>query len=290
MKKIVLICFAVSLIYSCGNESQNKNLIYKNIIILSDLSSRLDNRPQKDTDEIFKIIDQFKTECVKPGEKIGDKSCITFSVFSEKNAVSIDIDKIKNLGEKQQFINSTGKYHNDGLDQKLKEFKQIVGNLYTNKRNKGLDLISLLIEKIENEATIKQDKHLTNGIDTTFIKFDNHIYIFTDGYLEYRNKESNNQFYFGSKEIEKVRQFCIKNDVNINKALEIDNKLGLPPYPCKQNKLITLHIMETHERDKNLTQQNYKHRFGIRDNEILEIVWKKWARESGFKNITWSKY
>lgn len=290
MKKILLICFAVSLIYSCSGESQNKNLIYQNIIILSDLSSRLDNRPQKDTDEIFKIIDRFKTECVKPGEKIGDKSCITFSVFSEKNAVSIDIDKIKNLGEKQQFINSTGKYYNNGLDQKIKEFKETVGNLYGDKRNKGLDLISLLIEKIENESTVKLDKQLSNGIDTTFIKFDNHIYIFTDGYLEYRNKGSNSEFYFGSTEIEKVRQFCIKNGVNINKALETNNKLGLPPYPCKQNKLITLHIMETHERDKNLTQQNYKHRIGLRDNEILEAVWRKWANESGFKDIKWSKY
>ncbi|MDI9310442.1 MAG: hypothetical protein QM535_09515 [Limnohabitans sp.] len=290
MKKVLLICFASLLIYSCCDVSQNKNLIYQNIIILSDLSSRLDNRPQKDTDEIFKIIDRFKTECVKPGEKIGDKSCITFSVFSEKNAASIDIDKIKNLGEKQQFINSTGKYNKSGLEQKLKEFKEIVGNLYKTKRNRGLDLISLLIEKTENETIIKQDKCLNNGIDTTFIKFDNHIYIFTDGYLEYLNKKSNNQFYFGTKEIEKVRQFCIKNSVKVNKALEIDNKLGLPPYRSNQNKLITLHIMETHERDKNLIQQNYKHLVGQRDNEILEAVWRKWAKESGFKNLEWSKY
>lgn len=290
MKKALSIFIAVSLIYSCSSEPQNKSLIYKNIIILSDLSSRLDNRPQKDTDEIFKIIDQFKTECVKPGEKIGDKSSITFSVFSEKNTTSIDIDKIKNLGEKQQFINSTGKYINNGLDQKLNQFKQTVESLYKNKRNKGLDLISLLIEKIENESTVKQDKQLSNGIDTTFIKFDNHIYIFTDGYLEYMNKESNSQFYFGSKEIEKIRQFCIKKGVNINKALEIDHQLCLPPYPSKQNKLISLHIMETHERDKNLTQQIYKHPVGLRDNEILEAVWKKWAKESGFKDIKWSKY
>ena len=290
MKKTLLICFAVSFIYSCDGEPENKNLIYKNIIILSDLSSRLDNRPQKDTDEIFKIINRFKTECVKPGEKIGDKSCISFSVFSEKTLSSIDIDKIKNLGEKQQFINSTGKYKNNGLERRLAELKKTVENLYKIKRNKGLDLISLLIEKIENEPIIKQDKYLTNGIDTTFIKFDNDIYIFTDGYLEYMNKDTNKQFYFGKTEIERIRQFCNKNKVNIDKALTMDNSLGLPPYPRIQNKLITLHVLETHERDKNLNEQNYKYPLGQRENEILEAVWSKWANDSGFKDLKWSKY
>ena len=57
---------------SCGPKPQNKHLTYQNIIVLSDMSSRLDNRPQKDIDEILKIVQYFKTECVKPGEKIED--------------------------------------------------------------------------------------------------------------------------------------------------------------------------------------------------------------------------
>ena len=91
MSFLVLILFA-----SCISKPQNKYLTYQNIVILSDMSSRLDNRPQKDIDEILKIVNFFKTECVKPGEKIGDKSCISFSAFSEKTAAIIDINKIKN--------------------------------------------------------------------------------------------------------------------------------------------------------------------------------------------------
>ena len=69
MKSILIVCSAIILLGSCGTEPQNKNLTYQNIVILSDLSSRIDNKPQKDTAEIHKIVQYFKNECVKPGEK-----------------------------------------------------------------------------------------------------------------------------------------------------------------------------------------------------------------------------
>jgi hypothetical protein len=181
MNKAFFVLVTIVFFASCGRQAQNKYLKYQNIVILSDLSSRLENRPQKDTDEIFKILDYFKDECVKPGEKIGDKSCITFSAFSEKVAASIDINQMKNLGDKQSFINSTGKFKDNGLDQKMKDFKEAVITVYNTRRNAGLDLISMLVEKVSNEPIIKEDTYLTDGIDTTFIAYENHIYIFTDG-------------------------------------------------------------------------------------------------------------
>lgn len=291
MKKSLIICFAITVLASCGRlEPQNKYLKYQNIVILSDMSSRLNNKPPKDIDEIHKIVQFFKNECVKPGEKIGDKSCISFSTFSEKVIACIDIDKIKNLGEKQQFINSTGKYQNNGLAYQIDDFEQKVKSTYANTRNEGLDLISILIDKIENEPIIKKDTYLTDGIDTTFINYDNHIYIFTDGYLEYLNKSENSQFYFGSSEIDKVRQFCKANNMDITKALETNSSLCLPVYKSGKNQYINLHILETQERDKNDKLETYKYPTGQRDNEILEAVWQKWAKESGFKSFEWKKY
>lgn len=290
MKKVLAIYCVIILFSSCGSEPQNKHLTYQNIVILSDLSSRIDNKQPKDIDEIHKIIQFFKNECVKPGEKIGDKSCITFSAFSEKVSASLDIDKIKTLGAKQQFINSTGDYKNNGLEQQIEIFEQKVKNDYSNIRNPGLDLISILIEKIENETIIKQNTYLTDGIDTTFVNYENHIYIFTDGYLEYLNKNTNNQFYFGSLEIDKVRQYCKINNVDISKALKANISLCLPISKSIKNKSINLHILETHERDKNDKQQTYQFPKGQRENEILEGVWRKWALESGFKSFEWKKY
>jgi hypothetical protein len=290
MKNSTIVCWVLLLLTSCVSEPQNKYLTYQNIVILSDMSSRLDYRQHKDTSEILKIVQFFKKECVKPGEKIGDKSCISFSAFSEKTATTIDINKIKNLGEKQRFINSTAEYKNSGLNQQIESFNKIVNNVYATTRNQGLDLISLLIEKISNEPIIKEDTYLTDGVDTTYLKYENHIYIFTDGYLEYRGKNTNNQFYYGYSEIEKVRKYCKDNKVNILKALELDASLCLPAFYNKFNKNINLHILETHERDKNLISQAYNNPTGQRDNEILEAVWRKWAKDSGFKDLTWDKY
>jgi hypothetical protein len=290
MKKALIICLTIFLFASCGSEPQNKYLKYQNIVIFSDMSSRLDNKPPKDIEEIHKIVQFFKNECVKPGKKIADKSSISFSPFSYKIIASIDIDKIKNIGEKQRFINSTGEYKNNGFKHKVEDFEQKIKIAYELTRNNGLDLISILIEKIKNDPIVKKDTYLTDGIDTTYIKYDNHIYVFTDGYLEYLNKNGNTQFYFGKSEINKVRQFCIANNVNIAKALEMNHSICLPVIKINKNKYINLHLLETQERDKNDKLQTYDYPIGQRDNEILEAVWRKWSKESGFKSFEWKKY
>lgn len=299
MKKFLVLFVTSILLQSCP-EAQNKSLTYQNIIILSDLSDRIEptingnipnqQYPAKDIKEIDKILKFFKKECVKPGEKIGDKSCISFSTFSNESIATIDIDKIKDLGAKQQFINSTNKYKNKGLDYEIDNFNSKVKDAYKNIKNKGLDLISVTIDKIENTPIIKKNTILTNGIDSTLVNYDNHIYIFTDGYLEYKGKNSNNQFYFGNPEIEKIRLYCKTKNVDIATALKENNSLCLPKVTNDKNKFINLHILETHERDKNIKLQTYNNPTGLRDNQILEAVWIKWAKESNFKSFEWKKY
>jgi hypothetical protein len=300
MKSYFLLVAILFLMQSCLPDAKKMHLSYQNIIILSDLSDRIEptingsipnqQYPAKDINEINTIINYFRNECVKPGEKIGDKSSISFSTFSNEEIACIDSDKIKGIGSKQQFINSTGKFINKGLDYEINQFKQKVKNAYKNIRNKGLDLISITIDKIENKPIIKKNAILTNGIDTTFVNYDNHIYIFTDGYLEYKGKKINNQFYFGIHQIDKIRKYCIANRVDILTALKNNNSLCLPPVKNDKNQLVNLHILETHERDKDTKSQMYKNDMGLRDNEILEAVWHKWATESGFKSFEWKKY
>ena len=73
-------------------------------------------------------------------------------------------------------------------------------------------------------------------------------------------------------------------------ALNHDNSLGLPAYHVKMNQSVNLHIFETQERDWDTQRLSYTNYKGLRDNEILEAVWRKWARESGFKSLEWKKY
>lgn len=290
IKRIVISFFVVLFLASCATESNNKYLSYKNIVILSDLSSRIDNKPSKDIDEINRIVKYFRNECVRPGKKMGDRSSIAFSTFSDKVAAKVDLSSIKGIGALQKYINSTEEYTGNGFDKKLEEFLDKVNSVYSTVRNPGLDLISQLVEKLENESVVKQDTFVTDGVDTTFLSYDNHVYILTDGYLEYLNKNRNRQFYFGEKEIEAVRAYCKTHNVEVAKALEDNPGLGLPPYKRKTNQYVTLHVSQTHERDKDEKLQTYRNPVGLRDNEILEAVWRKWANESGFKELNWKKY
>jgi hypothetical protein len=287
---ILIICFLTS----CGPKPQNRVLSYKNIVIISDMSNRITNSvfPIKDDLEIHKIVDDFKTKYVKIGEKIGDKSSLSFYAFSEKNGISIDLEKIDDLAEKQSFVNSTNNFKNSGLKSKLLELENKVKILYKKSPDPGLDLISILVEKIENEILLKKNAKNSNRIDKIETKFENDVYIFTDGYLEYSQskKLQNSQFYFGSSEIEKVRKYCQNNKIDVQSALKRNNSLGLPVSIGIKNKLIDLHVYETHERDKDTRFQTYSHVKGLRDNEILEAVWRKWAVESGFKSFEWKKY
>lgn len=300
MRKYMAFITAIFLLQSCLPKAVNKNLTYQNIIILSDLSDRVEpiingvlpneQYPPKDIEEIQIILNFFKDECVKPGEKIGDKSSISFSTFSSEPVASIDIDKIKDIGAKQEFINSTGKYQNNGLSYEIEIFNQKVQEAYKTIRNEGLDLLSIMIDKVENKNFIKDNKVLTNGIDTTLINYENHIYIFTDGYLEYKGKSTNSQFYFGKNEIDKIRKYCKEQNVDIKTTLDKNKSFCLPPIINNRNHLVNLHILETHERDKDNKLQKYTNPKGLRDNEILEEVWRKWALESGFKSFEWRKY
>lgn len=292
MNKFSTYIFFLLFISACTVKPKVQDLTYQNIIILSDMSNRISNKnfPNKDLQKIKDIVSFFNKECVKPGAKTGDRSKILFSTFTKNNSVEIDIEKFNySIVEKQSFVNSTGKYKNSGLNVMLKRFEDSVSKIYKNESNPGLDLISLLIEKINNENLIKKDSILVSDVDTTRLIFENNIYLFTDGYLEY-SKSNNLSYYFGDSQIRNIRNYCVLNNVDINTALNTNPKFGLPAYQSPINKLISLHIIETHERDKDVTTLGYKNRPGLRDNEILEFVWSKWAKESGFKKFSWEKY
>jgi hypothetical protein len=294
MKKLIYLLLFTAPVATCLSQTPNKHLTYQNIVIFSDMSSRIRNPrfPQKDTEAIHNLVLYFKDECVKPGKKIGDKSSLSFSLFSEPTALSIDLEKFKSLSDKQSFINSTGKYKTCGLQSKLMDLEDKAKLLYQKVSNPGMDLISLLIEKIENQALLKKDQILSANGENTYTHFDNQIYIFTDGYLEYKlsGKFSNGQYYFGGPQIEKIRKYCVAKGVNISKALEQNKSLRLPIAESKENQYINLHILETEERDKDVKFFTYSHPKGLRDNEILEAVWRKWAKDSGFKSLEWKKY
>ncbi len=76
MRNVLIFFFAIFLVSSCTTtESENKQLVYQNIVILSDLSNRITNPqyPQKDRNEIHKIVFNISNQNVS---NLGRKSVI----------------------------------------------------------------------------------------------------------------------------------------------------------------------------------------------------------------------
>jgi hypothetical protein len=241
---------------------------------------------------IAELLAYFKNNCVQPGKKINDRSSIAFAkVFNNNNGTScnetlIDLDDHLKLAEKQDFVNH-------GLDKAISNFKNQVDLIYKGNNKGGLDLLSFLHEKISSGKHLKQNKMISNGKDTTFFHYNNHVIIFTDGYLEFSMKNDYNKcFYFSIPEIKQIRDYCIKNNLTTREAFLKNDKLPrLKALKCDNNKFVNLYIMETADRDFQYTQKTGSHKYpmGLQDNDILKAVWQLWAEESGFRTFTWHK-
>lgn len=288
LKNIISFVVLINILTGCGEKEPKMEIEYNNILICSDLSSRIENNPN-DSIMINMIIDYFVRDCVKPGLKTNDRSSIYFSRINEKASkcgmAKIDIGEIDNLQEKQKFVNNT--CENNNLKKAISEFKNTIGCVYSERDKVGLDILSLLNDKIENSGLIKKSILIPTENDTTTLKFQNHLIIFTDGYLEFSKKDGNKSYYFGEKEIKAIRNFCINNNCSLEQAINNNPKFSITPLISENNKFINLYVLETYDRGINQITGTIKNGGTLSDNNILKLVWEKWAKDSGFKKFKW---
>lgn len=290
LKYIYSIALLVAL-YGCKLEIPNDEpdtIEYDNIMIYTDLSSRLNKNPS-DILVINQIVDFFKKECVKPGIKVNDRSAISFSRANHQRSncpsAKIDIGQFKNLEEKQQFVNDKAK--NEGLSKSILVFKNRVKCNYQERDNGGLDLLSLIYQEVNSGNHIKKHDYLISPTDTTTIYYHNHLFIFTDGYLEYSTASGSKDFYYSENQIDALRKFCRSNKVSPEIAIKNNPKFKIRPLVSENNKLVNLYVLETDDRGFNVQKGTYKNTGDLSDNNLLRLVWKVWAEESGFKNFEW---
>jgi hypothetical protein len=223
---------------------------------------------------------------VKPGIKTNDRSAISFSrinYFKSKcSSVKIDIEAFDTTVEKQKYVNSTSE--GKTLDQDIKHFREQVNCIYNGEDVGGLDILSLLYNEISAGTHIKKDGKLSV---CTNLKYHNHLFIFTDGYLEYNKNHSNLDLYFGIEEIDSVRKIAKEQSKPVRDILIKCPTLRLKPLENENNKLINLFVMETDDRGFNAQAGTYNYTGDLSDNNILKTVWELWAIESGFKSFTW---
>ena len=180
-------------------------LSYENITIYSDLSNRLSKNPN-DKVVIDQIKNYFVKDCVKPGQKTNDRSSLAFSRMNFFNSncgtSKIDIEAVGNLMEKSKFVNNKGQ--GATLKKALAEFTDVVNCSYLETDSVGLDILSLLYNEVNSGNPIKFSNSVFDGCDSTIYQKRNHIFIFTDGYLEFSRKDGNVNLYFGRPEIDRV--------------------------------------------------------------------------------------
>jgi hypothetical protein len=247
------------------------------------------NKKPSDTIVINQIVDFFVTGCVKPGIKVNDRSAISFlrANHQRSNCPSsrIDIGQFKNLEEKQQFVNN--KSDNVNLSKAILEFKSSLICNYLERDKGGLDLLSLIYQEVNTGNLIKKPEYLISETDTTTLYFHNHLFIFTDGYLEFSTSTGSKDFYYSEPQIQAIRKFCRINKVSPEKAIIDNPQFKLRPLVSENNKLVNLYILETDDRGFNIEKGTLKNTGDLSDNNILRIVWKVWAEESGFNNFEW---
>ena len=294
MEKVILSILGIALIVSsCSGTIKKKgpnNLVYNNIAIYSDLSNRLNDQPN-DSLIIKNLLEYFKEECVKPGIKINDRSSISFSKLnhfnSDCNSARIDLNKYNDdLNFKQKFVNN--KSESDNLNTAMNNFLDVVHCNYSYRDNSGLDILSLLALEVTNSNCIKKNDQIFSRTDTTNIIYNNHLILFTDGYLEFNRKKGNRSLYFGQNEIEKIRKYCEQNQINDpSEVLTNEDGFNLPPLYNENNAFINLYVLETGDRGFDPKKGTLKNSGPLSDNNILKAVWIDWALKSGFKNIVW---
>ncbi|NUM50679.1 MAG: hypothetical protein HUU48_06130 [Flavobacteriales bacterium] len=278
-------------VYGCKFDIPNDEpdiIEYDNIMIYTDLSSRMNKKPS-DTLVINQIVDFFVSGCVKPGIKVNDRSAILFSRANYQRSncptAKIDIGQFKNLEEKQKFVNN--KSHNKNLKDAISEFKNIVRCNYAERDKGGLDLLSLIYQEVNTGNHIKKPEYLISETDTTTLYFHNHLFIFTDGYLEFSTTAGSKDFYYGEPQIEALRKFCRTNKVSPEEAIRNNPQFKIRPLVSENNKLVNLYILETDDRGFNVQKGTLKNTGDLSDNNILRLVWKIWAKESGFRHFEW---
>lgn len=286
---IVVVCFLV--FFGCNLPKEEEVILeYDNIMIYTDLSDRLEKAPN-DTMVINQITDYFVTDCVRPGIKVNDRSSISFSrvnMFkSNCSTAKIDIGEIISLEEKQLYVNDSAKI--DNLSSDIREFKETIACNYLEKDVGGLDILSLLYYEMNSGNHIKRPTFIYGENDTTKIIFYNHLFLFTDGYLEYNTITGGSDFYFGQLKIEKVRQYCRSNKIAPDVAIKNNPEFRIRPLKSENNKYVNLYIMETYDRGLNMQKGTLKNTGDLSDNNILMIVWQDWAIESGFKSFVWKQ-
>lgn len=287
-KRILVFIFFILIFVSCSDNEiileKKDKLILHNIIIISDVTNRITSwpKPIHDTVIINNLIDYFNQEIIRPGKLTNPRHIIQFynlNPFSSSNCngiSKIDLLEMKNGIEKSKYVNS--KKNGATLNNDLLSLKQTIQCQYKIQDKSG-DILNSLNQIFVFNENIKNSQSIYDSILEADQVWENDVFLFTDGYLEFNNMK-NSKFSTPSSKIFQIRKLCLQNKKNPSEILDIYPNLKLEPILNKAFNHIKLHILEAYDRGIDKTTGISKE--AISDEIILKSLWNKWALESGF--------
>lgn len=302
MFKQLIISFLLLTVLACQkngeliNNASIKDTVYindYNFIIAPDLSNRINPnihpKPVNDTILIGEIInnivyfldlkrqtnqsDTYKLDFINKGilnkNIIDPKSLlIDFSIFEGK---PLDLSN----------------YVRNELNNDINEFKKSTKTVYDYSliNQSGADIWTYLNETINTSLTHKNIKDVTpeNSLAEDHIlikKKENILILITDGYLENINKTKG--YVLNKNILDKIRkEFNNSNSRDLEQFIVSNNDYLINK---TQNDLKDLNILvlEIYDRSKDSNGAVKEH---PTDFQIMKIIWEKWLKDSGAKNI-----
>ena len=285
-----LILFTTLIMSQCSKcTTQHKKFVinHSNIIIFRDFSTRDSPRDTGELKTIF--MKHFYEGSVKPKIKINDESCIQYIELPD-NEVKFkkDISTIKELKLKQYYI------LNDLSNDLTKSLTEIHYNFsiknMTNSKKYGFDLISLMLFNLGHQESLKKDSKPIIAIDgdTLIKKYKNHIYVLSDGFLEFEKDNGPNEYRLNEERIDLIRTEAEKAKLKPYTFLTQHPEFCLKPTDEFIDYDIDFHLIGIETREKN--NGHYIHKDGYRDYQIIAAVWKKWAEDSKMNFIKPTMY
>jgi hypothetical protein len=288
-KRILVFIFFISLFVSCKtnneiNIEKTDKLILHNIIIISDVTNRITSwpKPIHDTVIIDNLIDYFNQEIIRPGILTNPRHIIQFynlNPFKQSNCngiSKIDLFGMRNSIEKSKYVNS--KSIGNTLNNDLLNLKETIQCQYKTQDKSG-DILNSLNQIFVLDENIMNSQPKYDSILEASQVWENDVFLFTDGYLEFNNMK-NSKFSTPSSKIIEIRKLCLQNKKNPTDILDTYPNLKIEPILNKAFNHIKLHILETYDRGIDKTTGISKE--AISDEIILKSLWNKWALESGF--------
>lgn len=308
-----IIVFTVLTLNSCNSsdtntgdskEQQAKGITNYNIVIVPDLSNRVDmNIHPKPIED--KVIIQSTLGLINDILHAGPRETEQRDAYSvsfinqgvirmydiNQSHLSIDFAKFPSQSQRIDFIKGRKDFKENGLESAVNNFQNECERFYgkATLKTDGADLWSFFQSGIDESHVKRDDKPFPYNGQLFQNQYRNILVLLTDGYIECglspnaSQGASKNQAYdLGQSRIKAFRRAYKASGSNNMKEFFIQNGYGIVPANNKHLEDLEVIVLEMYDRSLSESGNATVH---PTDAEIMELFWTDWLTKSGVERF-----